>query len=281
MVAALMVEGVPLATADELAGSLEELQRAPMQTHGLHQHGALAPRTGGSVQVVMGVPVVDQLAKLTSEDGLTNEGSGGRTAGHSRGRGAEGFLRLEVIARPTIEHVVVIGNTGGMHISSSHRTIGIRILVLGDLQSLKGEVLRIACLVQDGFPHQDTRVVTVAADDRTGVLMHLCGKLRVFVPILPAWSSHDDEEAQLVTGIHEGRILRIVRRADNGKAQVTQALGIAPLLRVRKGVTHISEVLMAVGTNKLMVLLAIEVEAGDTPLGNGGCRSETRDGRNR
>ena len=161
-----------------------------------------------------------------------------------------------------------------MHISSSHRTIGIRVLVLGDLQSLKGEVFRIARLVKDGFPHQDTRVVTVAADDRTGILMYLCRKLRVFVPILPAWSSHDDEEAQLVTGIHKGRILWIVRRADNGKAQVTQALGIAPLLRVRKGITHIGEVLVAVGTNELMVLPAIEVEAGSTALrrtlGNGG-----------
>ena len=168
-----------------------------------------------------------------------------------------------------------------MHISSSHRTIGIRILVLGNLQGLKGEVLRIARLVQDGFPHQHTRVVTVAADDRTGVLMYLCGKLRVLVPILPAGSSHDDEETQLVTGIHERRILRIVCRSDDGKAQVTQALGIAPLLRVWQGVTHISEVLVAVGTNKLMVFLAIEVEAGSTALGNDGCRSETRDGRNR
>ena len=56
MIAALVVERMPLTTSDELAGSLEEFQRALMQTHGLHQHGTLTPRTGGAVQVVMGVP---------------------------------------------------------------------------------------------------------------------------------------------------------------------------------------------------------------------------------
>ena len=70
----------------------------------------------------------------------------------------------------------------------------------------------------------------VVADDAAGVLMHLLVPALVLVPILPTRSGYDDEESQLVTGIHERRVLRIVGGADNGKSCVAQPFGIAPLL---------------------------------------------------
>ena len=75
-------------------------------------------------------------------------------------------------------------------------------------------------------------MVAVAADDTAGILMHLLCKLRIFVPVLPTRCRYNDEESQLVAGIHEGGILRIVGSTDDGKAEVAESLGVAPLLRV-------------------------------------------------
>ena len=157
-----------------------------------------------------------------------------------------------------------------MHIGSSHRTVGIRILVLCNLQGLQGKVLRIARLVKDRFPHQDAGMVAVATDDVAGVLVHLLVPALVFVPILPTRGSHDDKESQFIAGIHERRVLRIVSRADDGEASITQAFGIAPLLRVGKGIAHIGEVLMTVGAYQLVVAAAVEVEARWRTIGSSG-----------
>ena len=161
----------------------------------------------------------------------------------------------------------MVYHSGGVHVGSSDRPIGVRIFILRNLQGLQGEVLGVARLVEDGFPHQHGGVVAVAADDAARVLMHLLVPARILVPVLPARGSHDDEQSQLVTGIHERGVLRIMGGTDDGKAGITQALGIAPLLRVGQGVAHVCKVLMAIGTNELVILLAIEVEAGLATLG--------------
>ena len=94
--------------------------------------------------------------------------------------------------------------------------------------------------------------------------MHLAGKLRVFVPILPSGSCYNNEESKFVTGIHKRGVLRIVSRTDNGKACIPQTFGVAPLLRVRKSIAYIGEVLVAIDANELVIALAIEVEAWGT-----------------
>ena len=164
-----------------------------------------------------------------------------------------------------------------MHISSSDRTVGIRIFVFGDLKGLQGKVLRIARLVEDRFPHQHTGMVAVSTDDIAGVLVYLLVPALVFVPILPAWCGYDDEESQFIAGIHKRRVLRIVGGTDNRKTGITQSFGVAPLLRVWQGVAHVGEVLVTVGADELVVALAIEVEAGGArrkTVGNSGCSAE-------
>ena len=49
-------------------------------------------------------------------------------------------------------------------------------------------------------------------------------------------------------------------RANDGKASILEAFGITPLLTIGQGIADIGEVLMAIGTNKLVVLLSVEVE---------------------
>ena len=260
MVAALMVEGVPLATADELTGGVEQFASCVVQAHGLDEHGALAPGAGGTVQVVVGIPVVDQFAKLAGEDRLT----GGSLVVWEFGSLAE---RLEIVAGPAIDDVVIVHDTSGMHIGSSYGTIGIGVFVTGNLQCLQGEVFRIACLVEDGFPHQHAGMVAVAADNLAGVLMHLLVPTFVLVPVLPTGGSHNDKESQFVAGIHERGVLRVVCHTDDIETTVLQTTGITPMLGVRHGIAHIGKVLMAVGTNQLVVLPAIEIETRLAPLG--------------
>ena len=110
-------------------------------------------------------------------------------------------------------------------------------------------------------------MISVAAYDVACILVYLLVPSLVFVPVLPARGGYDDKQAQFVAGIHERRVLRIVCRADNGKAGIAQSLGVTPLLAVRQGIAHISEVLMTVSTHQLLVLPAIEVEAGLATLG--------------
>ena len=242
MVAALVVERMPVCAADELAGGAIKAVIGLCQRKSLHLLRTFAPAARRAVVVVVRIPVVHILAKLTGEDALF------------------GRIGLLVIARPAIHHVVVFGNTGRMDIGSRHGTSGIWVFVFRDLQCLQGEVERIARLVQDGFPHQHGRVIAVAADDVAGVLMHTFGKLRLLVPILPSRSGHDDKQAQFVTRIHERRILRIMGHADDGTPCIAQQTGVAPLLGVGHGIAHVGKVLMAVGTHQLPIWLAIEEE---------------------
>ena len=108
-------------------------------------------------------------------------------------------------------------------------------------------------------------MVSVAADDIACVLMNHLAPLGILVPILPSRCGHDDEEAQLVAGVHKRGILWVVSCTDNGHAGIAQAFGIAPLLGVRQGIAHIGKVLMAIAAYQLMIGLAIEPKTVLTP----------------
>ena len=177
MIATLMVERMPLATADKLTCGVIQLIAALCQRHGLYQLWFLSPAAAGTVEVVMSIPVVYQLTKLAGKDTLL------------------WFVFLEVIAWPSVNHIIVVCHSCGMNIGSCHRTVRIWILIFGYLQCLKREVKREAGLVQDWFPHQHRWMITVAAYDITGVLLHLLGKLRVFIPVLPPWGCYDNKES--------------------------------------------------------------------------------------
>ena len=110
-------------------------------------------------------------------------------------------------------------------------------------------------------------MIPVATYDVASILVHLLVPPSILVPILPSWRGYDDKQSQFIASIHERRVLRIVGCTDNGKASITQALGIAPLLTIRQGIAHIGKVLMTIGAYQLMILLAIEVEARLTTLG--------------
>ena len=108
-------------------------------------------------------------------------------------------------------------------------------------------------------------MVTVAADDEARVLVHLLGPALSLVPILPAGGGHDDEEAQLVAGIHERRVLRVVGSADDGVANILKPLGITPLLTVGQGVPHVGKVLVTVAANELVIGFTVKPEAVIAP----------------
>ena len=156
----------------------------------------------------------------------------------------------------------MIHDAGGVHVGGSYGTVGVGVFVAGNLQGLQGERLRVAGLVEDGFPHQHRGVVAVAADDVARVLVYLLVPAFFLVPVLPAGGGYNDKQPQLVAGIHERRVLRIVGGADDGEADVAQPFGVAPLLRVGQRVAYVGEVLMAVSTDQLVVALAVQVEAG-------------------
>ena len=104
-------------------------------------------------------------------------------------------------------------------------------------------------------------MIPIATNDVARVLMYLLVPPLFFVPILPTWCRDDDKKSHFITGIHERWVLRIVCRTDDGKTSITQTFGVAPLLAIGQRITHISEILMTIGTYQLVILLAIKVEA--------------------
>ena len=254
MIATLMIERMPLATTDKLSRCVHLLSSL-CQRISLGQHRFLTPAAAGTVQVVMRIPVIHILTKLSGKDTLAD-------AAH-------------IHIRPSVNHIIILLDTCRIPVGNSHWTVWIRILILGQLQRLQGEILRIAGLIQDRLPHQNRRMVAVTTYDFTGILEHTFCKQRVLVPILPARCSHDDEDTEFIAGIHERRVLRIVGSTDDVETCILQTEHISPLLTVGKCIAHISKILMTVGTDKLAVFLAVEPEtflatelkAADTQLG--------------
>ena len=119
-------------------------------------------------------------------------------------------------------------------------------------------------------------MVTVAADDLTGILVHQFCPVFVFVPILPTGRRNDEEDAQFVERIHKRRILRIVGSTDNVHTCILQSFGIAPLLGVGHRVPHEGKILMSIAAYELAVRFAVEPESvlaaefslADTALNN-------------
>ena len=260
MIATLMVEGMPLATADELPLAVAHRAVGVGQREGCREHGLFAPSAGSTVQTVVGVPVIHHFAELAGEDTFVGERLSLWLDGNSGLLRTFGCHGAGHVVGPSVEHVVVVFHTCRIHIRSSHGASGVGELVARDLQGFQGEVLGIARLVEDGLPHQHGGMVTVAADNLSGILVHQFCPVGIFVPVLPTRCGHNDEDAQFVERIHERRILRIVGCADDVHAGILQSAGIAPLLAVGHGITHEGKILMAVSANQLSVGLAVEPE---------------------
>ena len=94
VIAALMIEGAPLASADEL--SLSPIHHAISigQRQGCCQLGLFAPATGGAVNVVVGIPVVYILAPLAGEDAFVGI-----------------VFTLPHIIDPVVKHIVMLLDT--------------------------------------------------------------------------------------------------------------------------------------------------------------------------
>ena len=138
------------------------------------------------------------------------------------------------------------------------------------------EVRRVMGLVEDGLPHQHTGVVAVAADHLPDVVVNMFGEGRVVVPELPARRGHDHEHTKRVAGIHEGRILGIMRGADDGASGVAQQDGVAPGEVVGHRIADVGVVLVAVHAHQFPFVglpveeesfLAAEFDAADARAG--------------
>ena len=130
MIAALMVERMPLAAADELALAMKHLAVCVAEREGCREHRLLAPRTGGTVQAVVSIPVVHHFTELTCEHAFVF-----------------GRSLLADIVSPSIHHIVVLLHSCRIHISHGYRSARIRKLLSRDIERLQCEVLRIASLV--------------------------------------------------------------------------------------------------------------------------------------
>ena len=138
-----------------------------------------------------------------------------------------------------------------MYIGSSHGTSRIRKFFFGYFERFQGKIEWIAGFIQNRFPHQDRRVITVTTDHFAGILMNQFSEFHILVPVLPSRSSYDNEHSEFIAGIHKGRILGVVCHPNNSATGISQTFSIPPLLRIRQSIAYISEVLMAVGSYQL------------------------------
>ena len=104
-------------------------------------------------------------------------------------------------------------------------------------------------------------MIPVTAYHLGDIVQYVFLKLRIPVPILPARGCHYHKYTQLIAGIHKSRILGIMGSTYNFTAGFAQLFGISPMLGIGHGITHISKILMPVGSDQLTVRLAIEPEA--------------------
>lgn len=65
-------------------------------------------------------------------------------------------------------------------------------------------------------------MITVATDQIADVTVNALGKLGSVIPELPAWGIDNDEQAQFITGIHKGRVLRAMSVTNDLQAGVAQ-----------------------------------------------------------
>ena len=244
MVSALMVEGMPLTSTNELASPTIHHGIGIGQRERRRELSLLSPTACSTVDGVMCIPIIDIFAPLTGEDAFVYI-----------------IFPLAYVIGPIIKHIVVFLYPLGVKVGSSYGAALKGVFLTGYLQGFKSEVRGIARFIENRFPHEHTRMIAVTTDDVAGVLMYHLTPLRVFVPILPARGGYDNEESQLVAGIHERWILRIVCSTDDGHARLFQSLGITPMLAVWHSITNVGKVLMAIASDELMVGVTIKPES--------------------
>ena len=105
-------------------------------------------------------------------------------------------------------------------------------------------------------------MIAVAAHDIADIAIHALRKFGRIIPELPAGRIDDHEQAQLVAGIHKGRVLRTVGVTDNLHPGLLQLLGIPPMDAVSDRVSDDSKILVAVRTDqRLFIRFAVQVKA--------------------
>ena len=142
--------------------------------------------------------------------------------------------------------------------------IAIRIRIFGiyDITSVLGKISRIPSLVQDRFPQPDTGMIAIATHDIADIAIHALRKFGRVIPELPTGCIDNHKQTQLVTGIHESRVLRTVGVTDNLHPYFFQFFGIPPMNTVCDSVSDNRKVLVAVSSNqRFTVWFAIQVEA--------------------
>ena len=117
MVATLVVEGVPLAAADELPLAVKHHAVGVGEREGSSKLCMLTPATGGTVDGVVGVPVVDILAPFASEDALVNVV----------------VFAVGNVVGPVVEYVVVVLHALGVEVGRRRRTTRPGKLLAGNL----------------------------------------------------------------------------------------------------------------------------------------------------
>ena len=264
MITALMVKRMPQTTAHMLSGSAVEhivtgkgVGRGSIMLR-LDQHGVFAPVAGHTAWRIMRVPVIHIVTPLTCE--VCDIGI------HVR----HGPL-LVGIGRMTKLHGIYFMPTG--FTVATRVAVRIRILLTDDVLCPFGKVGRIPCFVQDRFPQPHARMVAVTTYHLTDIIIYTFGKDGSLVPELPPRCVDDDKQAEFVTGIHKGGILRAMGIADNLESGITQLLGITPMKSIRDCISHNGIVLMTIGTDEGLAIgfpvqpesvFPLELDAADT-----------------
>ena len=116
-------------------------------------------------------------------------------------------------------------------------------------------------------------MITVATDQIADVTVNALGKLGSVIPELPAWGIDNNEQAQFITGIHKGRVLRTMSVTDDFQTGVAQLFCITPVNTVGYCIAYHSKILMSVGANQRTLVgfsvqpetvFALEFNATDT-----------------
>src|SRR5699024_3590272 len=128
VIAALVIERMPLGAANELAGGAVHLVVTLGEGQCLYQQRTFAPTAARAVVIVVGVPVVHILAELAGKDTLSRP------------------VLLFIVSRPAVNNVVMLFHTGGMNVGGSYRPSRIRIFLLGYLKGFQCEIERITGL---------------------------------------------------------------------------------------------------------------------------------------
>ena len=95
---------------------MEHLAVGVAEGKGLHQLRTLSPWACGTVDVVVGIPVIDHLAKFAGEHTFVFRP-----------------VALADVVGPVVHHIVVVSHSCRLHVGNGYRTAWIGKLFAGDV----------------------------------------------------------------------------------------------------------------------------------------------------